>query len=285
MRSPLVDAASIVAGCCWLRKRCARCDRARRVVTIALLAALVTLQSGCVQRRMTIRSNPPGALVYVDGYEIGTTPVSVNFIYYGKRNIRLVKDGYETLSVDQRFWPPWYQVFPIDFVTENLLPWEMRDERALAYQLVPQRIEPADQVLARAEQLRRARQAEVAGIAPVAWWSDGLLGTGPATGGVPPLVPGFADPHQPTSPYAPLPYQVPGYGVPPAGSPVGPTAPLPAPVEVLPPYPQQPIRGPQFPGTVPQVQPQPLPPLPAYPSPSHVLPPPASQPSPGNMPW
>ena len=59
---------------------------------------------------MTIRSNPPGALVYVDDYEVGITPISTSFIYYGQRRIRLVKDGYETLTVMQPIPPPWYDV-------------------------------------------------------------------------------------------------------------------------------------------------------------------------------
>src|ERR1700690_4113146 len=74
--------------------------------TLLLVLAAIVLSlgtSGCVQRRMTIRSNPPGALVYVDDYEIGTTPVSASFTYYGTRKIRLVKDGYETLTVMQKF--------------------------------------------------------------------------------------------------------------------------------------------------------------------------------------
>ena len=96
---------------------------------VALLAALTA--TGCVQRRMTIRSSPPGALAYVDDYQIGTTPVSTDFIYYGTRKIRLVKDGYETLTVRQPFPLPWYQVFPLDFVTENIWPGEIRDERVV----------------------------------------------------------------------------------------------------------------------------------------------------------
>ena len=65
-----------------------------------LLAAMLcsTAGLGCVQRRMTIRSSPPGAMVYVDNQEIGTTPVSTGFTYYGTREFRLVKDGYETLT-------------------------------------------------------------------------------------------------------------------------------------------------------------------------------------------
>ena len=64
---------------------------------------------------MTVRTNPPGALLYVDDYEIGTTPVSANFTYYGTRKIRLVKDGYETLTVMQWIPPPWYEFPPHGF--------------------------------------------------------------------------------------------------------------------------------------------------------------------------
>ena len=54
--------------------------------------------SGCVERRMIIRTNPPGALAYVDDNEVGLTPVAISPIYYGSRKIRLVKDGCETLT-------------------------------------------------------------------------------------------------------------------------------------------------------------------------------------------
>jgi len=119
---------------------------------VALLAAIAA--TGCVQRRMTIRSNPPGALVYVDDYQIGTTPVSTDFIYYGTRKIRLVKDGYETLTVRQPFPLPWYQVFPLDFVTENVWPGEIRDERIVDLAMAPMAATPAEEVVARAEQAR-----------------------------------------------------------------------------------------------------------------------------------
>lgn len=123
-------------------------------LTILVVAAVVA--TGCVQRRMTIRSSPPGALVYVDDYELGTTPVSHDFVYYGTRNVKLVKDGYETLTVRQPFPVPWYQYFPLDFVTENLLPWEIRDERVVDLAMAPAASVPPDSVVARAEQARRA---------------------------------------------------------------------------------------------------------------------------------
>lgn len=115
---------------------------------------LIFCTSGCVTRRLTIRSNPPGALVYVDDYKIGATPVSHNFIYYGTRKIRLVKDGYETLTVMQSIPMPWYEIPPLDFVSENFVPGEIRDHRTITYQLTPQCVAQRDQLLARAEGLR-----------------------------------------------------------------------------------------------------------------------------------
>lgn len=125
---------------------------ARVAVAVAVVASLCA--TGCVQRRMTVRSNVPGAQVYVDNYEIGRTPVSTDFIYYGQRDIRLVKDGYETLKVKQTVNAPWYQYPGIDFIVENLWPWEIRDERNFNYQMQPQYLVPTETILSRAEEMR-----------------------------------------------------------------------------------------------------------------------------------
>lgn len=118
---------------------------------------------------MTVRSSPPGALVFIDGQEIGRTPVATQFTYYGTRNIRLVKDGFETISVNQRFPAPWYQVPPLDFVSENLVPQELRDEHVVSFELSPQANVSTDDVLIHAEQLRsEVRQATPASAMPLA---------------------------------------------------------------------------------------------------------------------
>lgn len=108
-----------------------------------------------MQRRMTIVSNPPGATAYVDGVEIGKTPVSHDFIYYGTREIRLVRDGYQTLTVLQPMSTPWYQVPPLDFFSDNLAFGEIRDERVYRYDLQPALQEPFETIVERGEQLRR----------------------------------------------------------------------------------------------------------------------------------
>ncbi len=103
---------------------------------------------------MTIRSNPPGAFVYVDNYPIGTTPVSTNFTHYGTRSIRLVKDGFETQTAEERVAAPWYEVPPLDFISENLVLGEIRDHRTFDYQMHPQMVVPTNLLLDRAEDLR-----------------------------------------------------------------------------------------------------------------------------------
>jgi len=127
-----------------------------RLRLIATVAFLAMVGSGCVTRRLIIQSNPPGALVYIGDQEIGTTPVAVNYIYYGTRKLRLVKDGYETLTVLEPIPAPWWDHFPLDFVSENMVPGELRDVRTLSYQMVPQINVPPQELLGRAEELRRS---------------------------------------------------------------------------------------------------------------------------------
>jgi hypothetical protein len=154
-----------------------------------LALAVCAAASGCVQRRLTIRSNPPGALVYVDDYQIGTTPVSTDFVYYGNRKVRLVKSGYETLTVIQPIPTPWYEWPGLDFFSENVVPGEIRDERVVEYQLQPQMIVPSVQLRDRAENLRHGAAAPQSPLPPP-----------------PPVVPGMgppqARPGMPASPPA-----------------------------------------------------------------------------------
>lgn len=124
-----------------------------------LALCLVTLATtGCVRRRLMIRSNPPGATVYVDNQLVGTTPCATDFVYYGTREIRLVKPGFETLTVSQPIPAPWYQVPPLDFVSEVMVPRKIQDFRTLSYNLNPQVMVPTEQLLGRAEELRASTQ-------------------------------------------------------------------------------------------------------------------------------
>lgn len=128
--------------------------RVGRWITVCLAIALLASSFGCVRRRLTIRSDPAGAVAYVDDQAVGMTPVSTPFTFYGTRKIQLFRDGYETLTVKQKFNPPWYEIPPLDFLVENLWPGEVRDERIVDFQMQPQQIVPNQELLNRAEALR-----------------------------------------------------------------------------------------------------------------------------------
>jgi hypothetical protein len=137
-------------------------------VLCVLLALLAALPAGCVRRRLNVRTNPPGALVYVDNQLIGTTPCGVDFTYYGTREIRLVKPGFEPMAINQPIPTPWYEYPPLDFISENLVPSRIRDNRTVMYDLQPQMIIPPHALVERGDQLRRdAKAAPITGPAPV----------------------------------------------------------------------------------------------------------------------
>jgi hypothetical protein len=181
---------SFVSPPIWFRPRCRRRSVAWTLVGMMLCAS----QVACVQRRLTIRSNPPGALVYVDDYQIGTTPVSTDFVYYGTRKIRLVLSGYETMTVLQPIPTPWYEFPGLDFVSENVVPGEIRDERVVDYQLKPQMIVPSPQVLGRGENLRHSAVAPQSPLPP----ASPSFGPPPSSGPLP-----VSPPQSPRSPGTP----------------------------------------------------------------------------------
>ena len=127
----------------------------RRIACWNVLATLPLLWAGgCVQRTLQVESDPPGALVYLNGEEAGRTPMRKNFVWYGTYDVQLRKEGYHTLSRKTRVWAPWWQWPPIDLFAE-LLPLE--DKHFARYTLKPVTAEEMDprQVLARAVSMRR----------------------------------------------------------------------------------------------------------------------------------
>jgi hypothetical protein len=117
--------------------------------------------SGCVRRRMMVRTNPPGATVSIDNQVIGTSPAASPFVYYGTREFRIEKDGYRSETIRRRFNPPWYEFPVIDFVAETLWPGEIRDERIIDVEMVPLTREPIENVVQRADALRNQSRAGV----------------------------------------------------------------------------------------------------------------------------
>ena len=54
-----------------------RCQAVAKGLAFAAVLGLVA--AGCVERTITVRSDPPGALVYLDDVERGETPCTFRF--------------------------------------------------------------------------------------------------------------------------------------------------------------------------------------------------------------
>jgi hypothetical protein len=94
--------------------------------TGSILLFAVLLSAGCVERRLTITSQPNGALVTVNSKEVGRTPVTIPFTWYGDYDVQLRLDEsdqhYQALKTHYNVTPPWYEVPPIDLFSE-MSPW------------------------------------------------------------------------------------------------------------------------------------------------------------------
>ena len=131
------------------------------------LAGLVL--AGCVERELTITSQPPGAVVELSGEEIGRTPVTKSFTHYGDYDVVLRLNGYEALKTDANLRVPWYEVIPIDLFAE-IAPWTTHDRRYVHYELKKMQVPADTQASDRADQemIQKAQDLRQQANTPVA---------------------------------------------------------------------------------------------------------------------
>ena len=159
---------------------------AQTVLTGVLLAVVA---GGCVERKMLIRSDPPGTPVWVDERPVllselseedvpfgtspepgsesvrATTPLEYPFEHYGVRRVRVgaVRDGegkalFVATEREVVIEPPWYQWFPIDFFVEVVWPFTVVDTHEIMIELEPAEPPPPTAVVERA--LEVSKEAE-----------------------------------------------------------------------------------------------------------------------------
>ena len=96
-------------------------DRPFRSTLCVLLATCVLLGStACVQRRISITSNPSGALVHLNDQEVGRTPLEVPFTFYGTYDVRLEVDDRPPLWTSAQAKQPWWEYPGPDLIAELL---------------------------------------------------------------------------------------------------------------------------------------------------------------------
>jgi hypothetical protein len=133
--------------------------RVKGIVLGLAVAAGLAGASGCVERRLIVRSEPTGAKVFLDGKPRGETPATIPFTYYGTREVVLRAPKHQVRRMTVELAAPWWQWTPLDFVTEILVPWTIEDERVVEAKLEPSKPVPA----ADQEALKRRAEARRAG--------------------------------------------------------------------------------------------------------------------------
>lgn len=110
-----------------------------RWATLCVLAPILSqLLCGCRgDRILRIESVPPGATVRLDDQVIGRTPLEIDFEHYGQRRLALYKATYRTYSEPLILKAPWWARFPVDLLTEVVLPLGLDDVREARIVLAP----------------------------------------------------------------------------------------------------------------------------------------------------
>ena len=136
----------------------------KRKATLAILVLASLAATGCygqVQRTITIESQPRGALVWLNDNEVGRTPVTIPFTWYGTYGVRLEAPGYETLLTEAKVKGPPYEGIPLDLISETIWPGIKHDDQSFSYVMKKVEVGDVESLRERAEGLRRDAQTPV----------------------------------------------------------------------------------------------------------------------------
>ncbi len=122
------------------------------LLVVGFLSA-VTI-GGCVERRLTINTSPEGARVILNDQEIGASPVTVPFNWYGDYWVRISKDGYETLDTHRKLKAPLHDYFPFDFFAQVLYPGRIVDSYEWNFELAFKEYPTRDTLIENAQSLQ-----------------------------------------------------------------------------------------------------------------------------------
>lgn len=120
-----------------------------RICTVLGVGAV--LLAGCVERRLTIHTEPPGATVLLNDQEIGVSPVTVPFNWYGDYWVRISKEGCETLDTHRKLKPPLHDYPPFDFFLQVLYPGRIVNSYEWTFELAPKQYPTREELIENAE--------------------------------------------------------------------------------------------------------------------------------------
>lgn len=100
-------------------------------------AALGLGLGGCLERRVSIMSDPPGATVWVNDVEVGNTPTEMEFTFFGVYDVRVEKAGYEPLHAKAKLEAPIWE-YPGPDLIATVVPARIQTNLQWRFTLEPQ---------------------------------------------------------------------------------------------------------------------------------------------------
>ena len=85
---------------------------------------------------------------------MGLSPVSVDFTWYGDYDVVVRHADYETRKTNWRVREPWYQLPPLDFFSEVLVPVTLHDQHENTFTLTERTTPTREELVQRAYQMR-----------------------------------------------------------------------------------------------------------------------------------
>ncbi len=132
--------------------------RKTNLIVMTTSVLIILAATGCVERELTINTQPQGAVVTLNDEEIGTSPVTVSFNWYGDYCVRISKEGYETLNTHKELKGPWYDKFPFDFFAQIVSPKRTVDKYEWTFALEEKKQMNPQELVEKAQQLRKELQ-------------------------------------------------------------------------------------------------------------------------------
>lgn len=130
------------------------------------LLAITPMLGGCLERTVSITSEPAGALVILNDEEIGRTPVETGFRYFGVYDVRLQREGFEPIVTEKEAVAPIWEYPGLDLLA-IAAPWRVKthlewhfDLEAVPEPGTPEAEQSEQELFDRARSLRAASRGE-----------------------------------------------------------------------------------------------------------------------------
>jgi hypothetical protein len=120
-------------------------------VKFAASVLLACLALGCVERKLHIRTEPAGALIRVNGRDVGRSPAEWRFHHYGTVRVTAQLEGYVSQQRYVRLRTPWYEYPIADLVSDVLIPVTIKNDHHVSIDLAVRQSSTQEQDEAMAE--------------------------------------------------------------------------------------------------------------------------------------